>query len=260
MKCFLLLSVVLLSQTFGELIDLEKIPYLRKEQYIPKAKKHIVIYSAMRVGSSVVYNLCRYLFEDSKCFEKIHFIVDPKEIEPTRKVYKTHKTSLLKHFDPKETLLVCPFRDPMKASLSIFRITKRHSLTTCFAKWLIKDQLSHLNSAFSQECRGMDTLYLYYDDFTNDLMDFLKKFENYMEIQISSDDKKLLVQALSKENVKKNIEHLNGYADYLPYSGFHGNHISLVKDEEEVQFLKELEPIFKSVEDEYEFYLNKRLQ
>jgi hypothetical protein len=82
--------------------------------------------------------------------------------------------------------------------------------------------LHYLDELLTQ---NLNVLILKYEEFAQDFDFLFKVLEHHFSITIDSRDKRLLKQALNKENVNKNITQFDSFCQYDPYSLFHGFHI-----------------------------------
>src|SRR6185437_3936462 len=100
----------------GEMLNVETLPTLRTQQYSLSSYKKIVVFSAPRTGSSLVYNVFRYLFENQENLFHAHHAFNQSCL-----VLKTHKPSELGLIEESPVLFVIPIRNPVDAIISNFR-------------------------------------------------------------------------------------------------------------------------------------------
>ena len=100
--------------TAEELLDVETLATLRTQQYPMEPYKKIVIYSAQRTGSTLAYNVFKYLFENQNSLFCSHHKSNQDCF-----VSKTHQPPSLK--DSNATLIVITIRNPADAIISAFR-------------------------------------------------------------------------------------------------------------------------------------------
>jgi hypothetical protein len=237
-----------------DVLDLETLPSLRKERYAMGAYEKIIVFSASRTGSSLVYNVFRFLFEEEKNLSRNH-----SRFTRNAAVLKTHRFSDLKEMINNRVLYVVPIRDPLQASISTYRIRpKPPADIQQWCKWSVKSQAEHLEFAenlyrnnLKDREFGQDVLLIKYEDFDGNLDYLFSLIENYFSLSISEGDKDTMRMGYSRENVHSNIASLPNFREYLPISGFHGKHISLEKftPPDEVlywlnYYLEETKPLF----------------
>jgi len=75
------------------------------------------------------------------------------------------------------------------------------------------------------ERKGWDVIRLKYENFANDLDFIFDAIEDHFHISIDVKDKELMRKGYSKENIYRCIQHLTDFREYLPISGFHGQHV-----------------------------------
>ncbi len=204
--------------------NLEALPLLRSKQYYLGSQKKIVVFSAPRTGSSVVYNVLRYLFEEEESVFKHHNIFDSKRL-----VLKTHTLKNCGKLNKNEMLIVVPFRNPIDAGISHMSIHAVNESKNIVAKNAIEIQMRLLFKALEMRKEGYEVLLLYYEDFRSDVRKLVGLIDCYFALNISKDDVSILAKNLSKDSILSSVKHLSGFSEYLPYSGFHGNHISKEK-------------------------------
>src|SRR5690606_9641364 len=99
------------------LLDIEQLPKLRAGKYPLHKYQQIVIYSAPRTGSSLLYNVLRFLFEEDQFLNSPHNYFDAQKV-----VLKTHKNTDLSTLSKERILYIVPIRNPMNACISNHRI------------------------------------------------------------------------------------------------------------------------------------------
>jgi len=215
------LIFISLTCTAGEWLDVETLPLHRSQRYETPYDK-IVIFTEPRTGSSLIYNVFRFLFEKEDKIFSHHTENDPDKI--TLKVHEFKPEEL---FAPKKVLYVMTVRNPVDTCISHYRIfadtitnfqgfierqiTGQHNYLTCYEKMVQK---------------GLNTLLFQYEYFNQDIDYLLELIENYFQLSIYKADKELLRRGLSKQNVSRCTENLNSFFEYLPCSGFHGKHVA----------------------------------
>lgn len=208
----------------GELLDVETLPCHRTKQYPLAAHKQIIVFSAPRTGSSVVYNVFRFLFEDDSLLFSHH-----NEFTLDRLVLKTHKfLELERARDEDDVLYIFTLRNPLHACISNYRICPRKITDNqAFAKELAERHQHYLLSAETMAKEGKDVAILKYEDFADDLGHLFDCIENRCQLAIREQDKELMRKGYSKSNIDLCTRHLASFNEYLPISGFHGKHINV---------------------------------
>lgn len=203
-------------------LDVETLPGLRTRQYDSGAIEKIIIFSAPRNGSSLVFNVFKYFFEHTDSLLLPH-----RPDDPSRMVFKTHDC---RYFGlcPKETsLFIVPIRHPLEAAISHARVGAAASLPDRKrAKELINKQVSRLIEAKNRQLEGFQIVFLPYELFANNMNFLLEEIERLFSLSLDERDKKIILQGYSKENIALAVQSLENFKQYLPISGFHGCHIS----------------------------------
>lgn len=206
-----------------EFLDVETLPTLRTQQYAAPYD-HIVIFSAPRTGSSLVYNIFKFLFEHDS-----QLLSDHTVFNLNNRVLKTHAFEDLDRFNPSSPVLhIYPMRNPLTASISILRISMG-AITDfkTFAHEMIKSQTHYLMLSERLEAKGKDVWRLRFEDFDNNLDYLFEYIETKLQITLDPQDKELMRKGYSKESVVLNVEHFDTFNKYLPIAGFHGQHIDV---------------------------------
>ena len=201
---FLLASLAPLLSFAGEILDVETLPRLRTKQYAIEPWQKIVVFSAPRTGSSLLYNILRFLFEKRRNLWRHH-----NQFYPGCTVVKTHKYTEASSVAGVDALFVVPIRNPLHASMSTYRIHYRPiEVLQEFCKNLITRQVDHLTFAETMQMQGRQVMFLRYEDFEDHpdyVMDFI---EQHFQIAISPQDKDLIRKGYSRENIYANIQKL----------------------------------------------------
>lgn len=243
----LLLSLAVSAQEIYQ--DVESVPALRTQSYPAKDYKHIIIFSAQRTGSSLVYNVFRFLFEDSDKLFARH-----NNFTSDRVVLKAHTSKKFLSVDPARTLCIFTFRNPWDASISNYRICTRKTIENkAFAQKLINRHASYLLFSEQLQQKGQSLIRLKYEDFVDDLDSLFRCIEEHFNITIDLRDKELMRKSYSKENIKACTKGLKNFSEFLPISGFHGQHVNAERYIPPADFLywlkvymKEVSPLFQA--------------
>lgn len=232
-----------------EFFDVETLPCSRTKQFSPEPYKKIIVFSAPRTGSSLVYNLFRFLFEDGSKIFSHHF-----DFNQDRLVLKTHKIADLDLVEEDNVLYIFTIRNPLNACISNYRICPRKITDNrAFAEQLINKHRNYLILSEKMKNDGMNVVLLKYEDFTDNLDYLFDYIENHFQISIDSMDKVLMKKGYSKENICFCTRNLADFKEFLPYSGFHGRHVNLeaYTPPEEFSYwlnvyLEDIKPLFKN--------------
>lgn len=231
MKNLVLLFFLFFSPLFAQekaVIDLETLAYQRKETYSSGPYEKIIIYSMPRTASSLIYNLCRYLFEEDRFLSVAHH-----PFSKEKKVIKTHDHKNVKSLAPKNVLSIIPTRDPVQAALSKYRVMKEKPKDIpLWCKSQIKKERKFQKKVKKLEKAGCSILFISYEEIEKGVPYLLDKLENFFMIHFLKEDRQRLIDGYCKENVAKNISELTTFNSSLSLSGFHGNHIK--KEEEKI--------------------------
>lgn len=204
--------------------DVESLPCRRTKQYQSGSLKNIVVFSAPRTGSSLIYNVFRFLFEDDS-----HLFADHHDFQHERVVRKTHKFSDL-NLENDAVLYIFPIRHPISACISNLRICPRPVINyRAFAQRLVKRHSDQLIMYENMHKNVLKPIMLKYEDFTDDFDYLFDLIEDYFSIEIDFHDKEVIKKGYSKENICLSTNMLMDFNGYLPVSGFHGKHIALEK-------------------------------
>ena len=225
-KLFLLVFLSCFSiALFADFLNVETLPRLRTLQYQKNPYDRIVVFSAPRTGSSVVYNVFRFLFEKKKALAFAH-----NDFRLDRSVLKTHnilKTENLQR-RPEKTLYVVTIRDPIQSCLSTYRIrTKPIDDVQALCQFLVGRLVKYFTFIEQLQKSGCAVAILRYEDFEQRPSPFLCDFiESHFHLSISETDRRLLEIGYSRENISANTRSLADFREFLPLSGFHGKHVS----------------------------------
>jgi hypothetical protein len=198
------------------MIDLRTFIKERTQQYIFYGAEKIVVNTAPRTGSTLIYNVLRFLFERDN--------PQPFSNQDENLVIKRHDASL---FDPRY-IYVSTIRNPVECCISNYRLRYNETKSLDSHSSLgrsIDSQIAHYNYLDALRKKGLLCLILRYEDFVNDFEPLFRNIENHFGIVIDPKDRALLKKALSKENVNRNIAHMSSFSEYDQYSSFHGAHI-----------------------------------
>ena len=206
-----------------EPFDIETLPKARTQQYPLDPYKKIVVFSAPRTGSSLVYNIFRYLFEDEKSL-----FYPYNEFNQNCLVLKTHKFNEVELLKNSNVLFVIVVRNPIDAIISNFRICpNKIDNIQSFVENKIQMHKNCLNFYQKLKRRKEDLIFLKYEDFEGEIEKLFDCIESHFGIQIHEKDKVIIEKRYGKTNVYASVQPLSNFKEYLPISGFHGSHVLL---------------------------------
>lgn len=216
---FLLLTSVGCLNAFDK-IDLSQLHLSRIKQYDIGHYDNITLYSPHRTGSTVVYNVLRYLFEDDDIMDILGYYFRKKKNLLANKVCKTH------FFWPCEqdnTCIVSTIRHPLDTIVSRMRISPKDRSDQAINK-LIRDYFTSWTNIRRLQSYGKKVIVLQYEDFEDNLDAIFSRLEEQLSINIEEQDKANLKNALSRENVQDYIQKFSSFSK-KDITHLHGNHI-----------------------------------
>jgi hypothetical protein len=200
-----------------EFIDIANCINDRTKQYPLKDYTGIYLLSPARTGSTVVFNILRFLFESEENKSKPGYKNFNCLVNKTHHLYTAEE----------DYLYVFTIRNPIDATFSHYRI-KRGEGNENIGKLVYKlasAQISLWRNLEKLLSLGRKVIILRYEDFVNNIDFVFDTLEDELSFSIAKPDKVLLRKALSKENVLYNIRHFESFEDYDRIHGFHGKHI-----------------------------------
>ena len=225
MNLVLALQFISTSCHSDEILQIETLPRIRTQHYSIAPYRKVVIFSAPRTGSSLVYNVFRFLFEEEEQLSHAH-----DEFRPDCSVLKTHKSSDLDLLAERNVLYVVPIRNPIHAAVSTYRIRVNSVKDNeDFSAKNIGKQGRALRFADSMKEAGRSVVFIKYEDFSENLDALFARIEQCFQISIAPADKQTMLAAYKKENIYAAISALPNFQEYLPISGFHGKHVTIEK-------------------------------
>jgi hypothetical protein len=253
MKLVSLFLILLPLVLIADPLDVETLPHQRTQQYAKLPYEKIVVFSCPRTGSSLTYNVFRFLFEEEKCLSFAH-----NEFRMDRIVLKTHKIPEIKTLlESKENVLyVVTIRDPIQSSISIFRIRSQPPKDIQrFSKDVVKRQKKYANFIESLQQTGVPLLILKYEDLEKGQCRYLlDTIETHFHLCVSEQDAQTLEAGYSRKNIYDNIRSFSSFKEHLPISGFHGKHVSPNKFIPPPELLHWLDYYFKDAKPLFQKY------
>jgi hypothetical protein len=210
-------------------IDIAKDFHKRSQQYPLNEYKKICVNSPSRVGSTLIFNVLKILFDNDEVLSspgKMHYwennnLPDAQNVL----VFKSHS---FMDFDS-STVVFCPVRNPIDTCFSIFRVTQGNKKD----QNIDEDHLVKVVNFYLGQMHGVQNLIkqnncilLKYEDFVDNLDFIFHKCEDVFNIKIQDVDKNLIKQILSRENVMLSIKDFKDFSACDETTYFHGLHIN----------------------------------
>jgi ribosome-associated translation inhibitor RaiA len=191
---------------------------------------NIILFSPIRTGSTLVYNILRELFPSNRTIKMHHYLniftEKHKIIVTYRNPVASYVSHLLRYMDSTE-------------------ITKE-KIDEYFKEYT-DNGWEHLFKAKNQK----HILLLKYEDFYNNFDVIFDKLEKYMKVIITNESRNLLKKKYSRKSVKQFQSQYNGFSQYDKVTHIHGNHIS--KFNGETEYYKQI------LSDDLQQYLEQKL-
>lgn len=215
---FFALCIAILSADEGN--NIHEQYHKRSQQYPTNGYQKILVYSPYRTGSTIVFNVLRFLFEDSDFLcQKIPWGHN-KSI-----VGKTHN---LGYIDP-SAIIFCTIRNPEDACFSRYRVMNPGKFQKVNEKALdiaVQDYLTQMKWMHDLlQKRFHNVVLLKYENFDSKLEVIFDKVENLFNIEICEMDRALMEEAFSKENVALFTKKFENFKKSDNLTLFHGAHI-----------------------------------
>lgn len=216
---FLLLFLCLNTHGFCY-IDIATCIDYRTQQYPTGNYKTVCICSPPRTGSTFIYNIVRFLFEDELTKHAAHW----NENMNVHKVSKSHGILI----DDPTRCVIFTVRNPLESSFSTYRVLYGiNTLSQTLISEVVETQINYLHQLNNLLLNNKEAILFRYEYFVNDIYYVYNKLETFFSITIDKQDKSLLAEALDRDNVIANIEKFDSFDHFDEISGFHGNHIEL---------------------------------
>lgn len=180
--------------------------------------------SPARTGSTLIYNILQYLFED-----KLEYHLAEK------KVAKAHEIDSLKD-SLDDVYIVSTIRNPLDALAS-----RLYSIAPPIGSKIIKFNRNTLeiniekviaqykkHYAFFQNSPKNRTLVLKYELFADNYNYIYSELENFFHITLTDESKRSMNKYFNRKSIKKISSKYNSFKGFDPYLGIHGNHINNV--------------------------------
>lgn len=195
---------------------------IRNKKYPSGNYTKIVQFGPHRTGTTLVYNVLRYLFEDDSCM-KINGFCNFKN-----KVIKTHVTHYFQNW--KDEIYFVTIRNPID---TIYSHYFHHHYTDA------KNSIPEYTAAIMKEYKEIDILQklgkqvvlLKYEEFSKDIDVIFSSIEKAFSITIDENDKNHLRTTLSKESVLAYSNQIAKFNNWDRVTHIHGSHINDGKKE-----------------------------
>lgn len=209
-------------------IDIATSIELRTQQYTLNKYEKIILLSPYRTGSTYIYNILRYLFENNEHKYSPHWGQDHE----LRKVCKHHSLN----FDNDNSFFFITIRNPLDSCVSLYRVLSESHSNNSSEKIsiidIVEQQVSLLYEVDSVFQFYQNFHILYYEDFIDNLDYIYEVIETSLAIKIDNFDKEFLKKVMNRENVIANIKKFPTFNESDPSSLLHGNHIQLCPSED----------------------------
>ena len=183
-----------------------------------KRFERIIVLSGLRVGSTLMFMILQYLFEDT--------LEDHESFN--KKVTKAHgignkQLSILQH---PNTYVVVPTRNPIDSFCSLVKALQK--FTSEEALLLVDSELK-LYKELKKTLQQLDNnrvLKFKYEEFNENFLNIFKELEDRFQLKISDDEKAKINTLFSKESVRNYFKEFTEFSERNHILGVHGHHIS----------------------------------
>lgn len=221
MRKFLPIFFIFFSTLYAEYLDVDKLFLQRSQRYSLKDADKIIVFSAKRTGSTLLYNILHFLFEKDGKLESPHY-----PFTAGKRVLKSHSFEEIKIFKNERVFYMITVRNPLEALISELRVltTQGKSMEDFVHKGLLQHKrylmfYEHMNRIHQRAAL------VKYEEFDDDVEKLIRYVEAIFSIKVDSNDVELIKKGYAKENVLLSIENLKDFDKCREISGFHGRHI-----------------------------------
>lgn len=169
---------------------------------------HIIIYSPIRTGSTLIFNVVRSI-DNNFTIDKTH--------GPIRSLEKLGRG--LQNSDK----CIFTFRNPYDSIVSLFQCHKKEKTKENLDKFITEFNWSLM---CLKHYKNNNFLWLKYENFKNNYQYIFDKIENYLDIKINKNKKLEIIEEFSISGVKEKIKNYKNFWDFDKKTELHGNHIS----------------------------------
>jgi len=191
----------------------EEYPYrdIHTPPFVLDQGVRIVVSSPPRTGSTLVYNILQYLFEDRSCVFS----------DVGKRVQKMHTLRPLFKEDLKHVHLFCTMRNPLTQFSSLLRLGKTSETRSCFKRCLKE------NFHFFRHSRRFPHFsFLVYETFEENFSPIFAAIEREFSIQIGKEERMRIEKHFSKESLSAIADSMETFEESDPITGIHGMHIA----------------------------------
>lgn len=248
---FIIIYIYSFSGLDGSYLNnIESLKNKRTKQYNLKGYSHILVCTPYRTGSTLLYNILRFLFEnENNVKSRAAYLFPGKKLHENIIVYKSHSYPQ----DLKSTIVISSIRNPVDACFS-YLMLKSIQNNEASIKRITETFISQLKDLEKFQDKYEDLVILNYEDFNDDFNFLLKEIENIFSIKIHKKDKGLIKRLFSKNNILKHTTS-NNIGIYDKYTLFHRNHI--YNNRISIESEQNIKDKFYNSLKNYQEYLNK---
>ena len=205
----------------NEFVDLGSFVGSRSMQYEIKSYDKIFVYSPYRTGSTYIFNVLRFLFED----EETKNSPDWGNENQGRVVCKYHSLNKLSN----NVSCFVTIRNPFHSFFSFYRIYLNSNKVESFSdgdlRALVDSYMETWYQIESVISGKSNAIILRYEMFLDGIDFVFMCIESFYSIEIKDEDKLTIRKSLSLENVIANARKYNSFDEFDLGSLIHGNHI-----------------------------------
>lgn len=194
-------------------------PYrdIKKPVFHLNENAQIIQLSTARTGSTLIYNILNYLFEEHNYHIdseekinvlKLHSLFDWKQPDKTEEFGKT------------DVFLVQTIREPLN-------IVTSHFLKDKFRIYRVCNPMDELPLIERAEAYNFHHLCLKYENFDNDNFNYIfEEIEHFFSITIPKEEKKKIESYFCKKTMKSITKKYTSFKQVDPFTSIHGNHMN----------------------------------
>lgn len=232
------------------LSNIELLKFKRTKQYNLKEYSHILVCTPYRTGSTLLYNILRFLFENENILNSpATYLFPGKKLNDNIIVYKSHSYPQ----ELKSTIVISSIRNPVDACFS-YLMLKSFQNNEASIQRITETYVSQLRDLEKFQDKYEDLVILNFEEFNDDFNFLLKKIENIFSIEINEKDKELIKSLFSKNNISRYIIS-NNIGTYDKHTLFNRNHI--YNDRISIEIEQKIKDKFYNSLKNYQEYLNK---
>ena len=169
--------------------------------------RRIIQFGMIRSGSTLIYNILKDLFPDSK-------------INKTHNYSKNWKDTFFK------VPIICTYRDPLDIICSSIKRNDQLASREIIDHHIEELKRYGFDDFIKLEENYKNKLNLKYENFYNNFNFIFGELEEFFNIKISSELRSEIESKLSIQKVKEKIKEFKTFNEFDKNSHWHGNHIS----------------------------------